>query len=284
MCENMVCFGYVSNLESCPVNITDSKAIMKLPPEESLDPKDWDTFRRLAHRALDDALDSLATVRERPVWQGVPEAVRAEFAALLPRKGEGPEAAYRDYQRLVAPYPTGNIHPRFWGWVIGTGTPMGVVADMLAAALNPNCSDFDHSAAFVETQVIAWLKELLGFPMQGSGLLVSGGSVANLVGINVARSALAPFPVREQGLTDQARLMLYASSETHNSVQKAAELMGLGAQSLAKIPVGSDYRIDVAALKARIAADRSLGRLPFCVVANAGTVNTGAVDDLTALA
>ena len=261
---------------------------MKLPPEErpeaSLDPKDWDAFRRLAHRALDDALDSLATVRERPVWQSVPEAVRAEFKTPLPRKGEGAEVAYRDYQKLVAPYPTGNIHPRFWGWVIGTGTPMGVVADMLAAALNPNCSDFDHSAAFVEAQVIAWLKELLGFPAEGSGLLVSGGSVANLVGINVARSALAPFAVREQGVTDQRRLMLYASSETHNSVQKAAELMGLGSQSLAKIPVDGDYRIDVAALKARIAADRSLGRLPFCVVANAGTVNTGAVDDLTALA
>lgn len=253
-------------------------------PELSLDPKDWDAFKRLAHKALDDALDSLATVRERPVWQSVPEAVRAEFKTGLPRKGEGAEAAYQDYRRLVAPYPTGNIHPRFWGWVIGTGTPMGVVADMLAATLNPNCSDFDHSAAFVESQVIAWLKEMLGFPMEGSGLLVSGGSLANLVGINVARSALASFPVREQGLTDQARLMLYASSETHNSVQKAAELMGLGAQSLAKIPVGSDYRIDVVALKARIAADRSQGRVPFCVVANAGTVNTGAVDDLDAIA
>ena len=254
------------------------------PAESSLDPKDWDAFRRLAHQALDDALDNLATVRERPVWQSVPEAVRAEFRAELPRKGEGAEAAYRDYQRLVAPYPLGNIHPRFWGWVIGTGTPMGVVADMLAAALNPNCSDFDHGAAFVESQVMAWLRELLGFPAEGGGLLVSGGSVANLVGINVARSALAPFAVREQGLTEQARLMLYGSSETHNSVQKAAELMGLGAESLAKIPVGSDYRIDVAALKARIVADRGRGRLPFCVVANAGTVNTGAVDDLTAIA
>jgi glutamate/tyrosine decarboxylase-like PLP-dependent enzyme len=253
-------------------------------PESSLDPQDWDAFRRLAHQALDDALDSLATVRERPVWQSVPEAVRAEFESPLPRRGEGPEAAYRDYRRLVAPYPLGNIHPRFWGWVIGTGTPMGVVADMLAAALNPNCSDFDHGAAFVEAQVIAWLKEMLGFPAEGGGLLVSGGSVANLVGINVARSALAPFAVREQGLNDQPRLMLYASSETHNSVQKAAELMGLGSQSLAKIPVGADYRIDVTALKARIVADRSRGCLPFCVVANAGTVNTGAVDDLTALA
>ena len=257
---------------------------MKTLSEQSLDPKDWDAFKRLAHRALDDALDSLATVRERPVWQSVPQAVRNQFKAPLPYKGEGAEAAYQDYQKLVAPYPLGNTHPRFWGWVIGTGTPMGVVADMLAAALNPNCSDFDHGAANVELQVLAWLKEMMGFPAEASGLLVSGGSVANLVGINVARSALAPFAVREQGVLDQPRLMLYASTETHNSVQKAAELMGLGAASLAKIPVGDDYCIDMAALKARIAADRREGKTPFCVVGNAGTVNTGAVDDLAALA
>jgi aromatic-L-amino-acid/L-tryptophan decarboxylase len=124
----------------------------------------------------------------------------------------------------------------------------------------------------------------MGFPSEASGLLVSGGSVANLVGINVARSALAPFAVHSEGLNGHPRLMLYASSETHNSVDKAAELMGLGAASLAKIPVDGDYRIDVTALKARIKADRAAGLTPFCVVGNAGTVNTGAVDDLDALA
>jgi aromatic-L-amino-acid/L-tryptophan decarboxylase len=257
---------------------------MNTLPEETLDPADWAAFRKLAHRALDDAFDAMATVRERPVWQSVPATVRAEFKAPLPLKGEGAEAAYRDYQRLVAPYPLGNAHPRFWGWVIGNGTPMGVVADMLAAASNPNCTDFDHGAANVELQVIAWLKQMMGFPVQGSGLLVSGGSVANLVGINVARSALAPFAVHSEGLNGHARLMLYASSETHNSVDKAAELMGLGAASLAKIPVDGDYRIDVVALKARIKADRAAGLTPLCVVGNAGTVNTGAVDDLDALA
>src|SRR5690348_2343169 len=100
---------------------------MKVPTERSLDPQDWQGFRRLAHRALDDAMDMLATVEQRPVWQSVPQAVRQEFKTALPQKGAGAEAAYQDYQRLVAPYPLGNIHPRFWGWVIGTGTPMGVV-------------------------------------------------------------------------------------------------------------------------------------------------------------
>jgi len=134
---------------------------MNTLPEESLDPKDWEAFRRLAHRALDDALDSLATVRERPVWQSVPAAVRAEFKAPLPRAGEGSEAAYRDYQRLVAPYPLGNTHPRFWGWVIGTGTPMGVVADMLAAAINPNCSDHARATFFTMLYMFAMSRTFL---------------------------------------------------------------------------------------------------------------------------
>jgi glutamate/tyrosine decarboxylase-like PLP-dependent enzyme len=136
----------------------------------------------------------------------------------------------------------------------------------------------------VELQVIEWFKEIMGFPTEASGILVTGGSVSNLVGLNVARSAMAPFAVRREGLSGQPRLMYYTSDETHNSAQKAVELMGLGDASLARIPMDAGYRMDVAALKARIAADRRDGRLPVCVVANAGTVNTGAVDDLEAIA
>ncbi len=257
---------------------------MKTTPEHDLDPKDWDEFRRLAHRALDQTLDTLASVRERPVWRPVPDAVKQALTGPVPRTGQGEEAAYQDYLQLVAPYPLGSIHPRFWGWVIGTGTPMAVVADMLAAGLNNNCASFDESSTYVELQVLDWLKQALGFPAGAGGVLVSGGSVANLVGLNVARSAVAPFAVREQGLSGQPRLMLYASKETHNSVQRAVELMGLGRESLAYIPVLDDYTVDVAALKRRVAEDRRAGRVPFCVVANAGTVNTGAVDPLEEIA
>ena len=246
---------------------------MKSMPEETLDPQDWDGFRRLMHQALDDALDYTTKVHERPVWQPVPEAVRAELTGgAVPRRGEGVEAAYRDYQNLVAPYPVGNIHPRFWGWVNGSGTPAGMLAELLTATMNVNAAGFDQASTYVELQVIDWLKELMGFPAEASGILVSGGSVANLVGLNVARSAMAPFAVRRQGLTGSPRLMLYTSSETHNSAQKAVELMGLGAESLAIIPVDEEYRLDTGALKTRIAADRRAGHLPFCVMANAGTV------------
>ena len=257
---------------------------MKNPPEQNLDPQDWDAFRRLAHRALDQTLDTLATVRERPVWRPVPAGVKQALKSPLPRAGEGEEAAYRDYLELVAAYPLGSIHPRFWGWVIGTGTPMSVVADMLAAGLNNNCASFDESSTYVELQVLDWLKEAMGFPAGAGGILVSGGSLANLVGLNVARSAMAPFAVREQGLSGQPRLVLYASKETHNSVQRAVELMGFGRESLSYIPVLDDYRVDVAELKRRVAEDRRAGRVPFCVVANAGTVNTGAVDPLEEIA
>ncbi|HEV2333149.1 MAG TPA: aminotransferase class V-fold PLP-dependent enzyme, partial [Gammaproteobacteria bacterium] len=253
-------------------------------PEETLDPEDWDAFRRLMHEALDDALDYTARLRERPVWQPVPAAVQAELKAPLPKAGVGEVMAYRDYQRLVAPYPVGNTHPRFWGWVNGNGTPVGMLAELLTATMNVNAAGFDQASTYVELQVLAWLREMMGFPAEGSGILTSGGSVANLVGLNVARSAKAPFAVRREGLTAGPRLMYYSSTETHNSAQKAVELMGLGSESLAYIPVDTEYRIDLAALKARIAADRRAGHLPLCVVANAGTVNTGAIDPLEAIA
>ena len=257
---------------------------MKSAPEETLDPDDWDAFRRLMHQAVDDALDYTASVRERPVWQPVPKAVRTELAAALPRTGTGAEAAYKDYQRLVAPYPLGNIHPRFWGWVNGSGTPVGLLAEMLTATMNVNAAGFDQASTYVELQVLEWFRELMGLPAGSGGILVSGGSVANLVGLNVARSAMAPFAVRRQGLVGSPRLMFYTSSETHNSVQKAMELMGLGSESLASIPVDAGYRMDTAALRERVAADRRAGHLPICVAANAGTVNTGAVDPLDEIA
>src|SRR5579872_6219256 len=257
---------------------------MKTANEENLDPANWEEFRRLAHQVLDDALDYQATVRERPAWQPIPPAVRARFTEPAPKTGAGEAAAYRAYQELIAPYPQGNIHPRFWGWVQGTGMPLGMLAEMLAATMNVNAPGFEQASTYAELQLLDWLKDMMGFPRAAGGILVSGGSVANLVGLNVARSAMAPFAVRREGLSAQPRLMVYASSETHNSVQKAVELMGLGAESLAHIPVTDEYRIDMAGLNARVAADRKAGRLPFCVVANAGTVNTGAIDPLDELA
>jgi aromatic-L-amino-acid decarboxylase len=253
--------------------------------EETLDPKDWDGLRRLGHRMVDDALDYLRTVRERPVWRSPSPDSRTRLQEPLPRAGQGYESAYRDFVEHVLPYPTGNIHPRFWGWVIGTGTPFNALTEMLAATLNPNVSGFDDGASLVEDRVLAWFKEAMGFPAEASGVLVSGGSMANLVGLAVARHVQAPFDVRRRGQSASPRpMVLYASLEVHSSVKKAAEILGLGSDALRLVPVDAEYRIDLYALRDAIADDRKAGLQPFCVVGTAGTVNTGATDDLAALA
>jgi aromatic-L-amino-acid/L-tryptophan decarboxylase len=254
--------------------------------EESLDPADWEAFRGLGHQMLDDVVDYLASVRERAPWQPVPEEVKARLDEPLPLHPEAMSAVYEQFKRDVLPYPTGNIHPRFWGWVMGTGTPVGVLAEMLAAAMNPHVAGYDQSAALVETQVVRWLAALMGFPVGSSGLLVSGGTMANLLCLAVARHAKAGFDVRAEGLraAEGADLVIYASTETHGWALRSCELLGLGRQALRRVPVNPRYEIDLAALRRQIAEDRAEGRRPICIIGNAGTVNTGAVDDLKGLA
>lgn len=253
--------------------------------EESLDPQDWDAMRALGHRMIDDLMDHLATIRDEPAWKPVPDEVKAQFRVPVPTQPQDPEAIYDEYLTNVREYPMGNIHPRFWGWVMGTGTPLTVLADLLASGLNSNMGGGDHGAVYVEAQVHDWFKSLFGFPADSNGLLVSGGSMANLVGLTVARNAKAPFDIRKEGLqSNHPQMVLYASNQTHSSVQKAVELIGLGSDALRKTPVNAAFEIDLAALEAQIAADKAAGLHPFCVVGNAGTVNTGALDNLDALA
>ncbi len=253
--------------------------------EETLDPGNWQELRDLGHRMVDDMLVYLETLRDRPVWQPMPEEVQARLDQPLPRKGQGAESAYQDFQDLVLPYPFGNIHPRHWGWVNGTGTPLGMLAEMLAAGMNPNTGGFNQAASAVESQVLGWCKQMLGYPADASGLLLSGGSMANLVGLTVARNVKAQVDVRRSGVGELPNAMtLYCSDETHSSVQKAVELLGLGSQHLRQLPADSDYRIELAALDEAIARDRSAGYHPICVIGNAGTVNTGAIDPLDGLA
>ena len=256
-----------------------------MEPEESLDPTDWSAMRDLGHRMVDDMFDYLATVRQRPAWRSAPADVREHFNSPLPVDPQNPEKVYEEFLQLVLPYSMGNTHPRFWAWVIGSGTPLGALAEFLAATMNPNVGGGDHVANLVETQVLTWCKEMLGYPAQASGLLVSGGSMANLIGLTVARNTKAGFDVRHEGVQSSSNpLVLYGSTETHSSVQKAVETLGLGGRAFRRVPVNDAFQIDVGALRAAVARDRREGCRPICVVGNAGTVNTGAIDDLETLA
>lgn len=263
--------------------------------EETYDPstpEEWASFRLLAHQMVDDMLTHLAGIREMPAWREMPAAVREALAEPIPRTGMGAHAAYADFIQNVLPYPNGNLHPRFFGWVKGNGTPLGMMADMLAAGLNPHMAGFNQAPALVEQQLIDWLAELLG--MRGaSGVLVTGGSMASTLALAVARFAKARklgIDVREDGVQSwsdsapHAPFVFYGSSETHGWARKAAEFLGLGNRAMRRVSVGSDYTMNIAELAEMVAADRAAGLMPFCVVGTAGTVNTGASDDLSAIA
>jgi glutamate/tyrosine decarboxylase-like PLP-dependent enzyme len=253
--------------------------------EENLDPQDWDRARSLAHRMIDDAIDHLSGLRDGPVWRDMPPDVRAALAAPLPEQPQPPEAVYDDFTRLVRPYPMGNVHPRFWAWYMGASTLTGALADFLAAVDGSNLGGGNTAAAQVDRQVTGWLCDLMGFPAGATGTLTSGGSVANLIGHAVMRNVKAGVDVRADGVRAMARpLRIYASDQVHSSHQKAMEALGLGANALRLIPTGDDFTLDLAALARAVDEDRKAGWLPASVIGSAGTVNTGAVDDLAGIA
>lgn len=260
------------------------KTIPSPPQNQSLDPTNWEEARQLMHQMIDDAVDYLSTIRERPIWQPMPEEVQASFDAPVPKTATSAEAVYADFQQNVLPYPMGNVHPKFWAWYMGSGTLSGALGDFWASIMNPNLGGGNHAANKVEAQVVNWMKEIMNFPPSSSGLLVSGGSMANFVGLTVARNIKAGYDIRQKGFQPNHKMVVYASSEVHSCNQKALELLGMGTESLVKVPVKSDYTINIQALQEQIKNDRAAGLHPICVIGTSGTVNTGAVDDLNALA
>lgn len=258
---------------------------MQKPVCDSLDPNDWASFRLQSHRMLDDMLDYVEKIRERPVWQPIPPEVRARFDAPLPRAPGSLAGAHDSFMADILPYSVGNVHPGFMGWVHGGGTPVGMVAEMLAAGLNANVGGRDQMPVEVERQIVRWMRELFQFPDSASGVFVTGTSMANLMSVLVARTNALGVAVRRTGLGNEgAQLVAYASNAAHGCIAQAMDLSGLGSAALRRIGVDARHRIDVGALQTQIATDRAAGLQPFFIVGTAGTVDTGAIDDLTALA
>ncbi len=254
-------------------------------PDPSLDPTDWLTLRAQGHQMLDDMLDAMESIGERPLWQPIPEAVRATMRRPLPTAPTALAMVHDDFLHQILPYGSGNAHPGFMGWVQGGGTPVGMLAEMLAAGLNANLGGRDHMPIAVERQIAVWMAELFGFPADASGLFVTGTSIANFMAVLIARTrALGP-GVRDSGIASGgAALTGYTSRAAHGCVAAAFDMAGLGADALRAIAVDGRHRIDVAALRTAIAADRAAGFTPFMIVGTAGSVDIGATDDLAALA
>jgi glutamate/tyrosine decarboxylase-like PLP-dependent enzyme len=251
---------------------------------------DAEEFRRAGHAAIDVAADYLSGIRNRPVFQPMtPDQRDLLMDAALPEQGTNVDEILARFVSEVMPFPLGNGHPRFYGWVNSSPSPVGILADLLAATMNPSCAGGDHSAIYVERAAVRWLMELIGFPTDGSmGLLVSGGSMASLTCLTAARHWAAKkigANVREDGMQGSLPAMtLYLADEGHSCMRKAAELLGIGQVGLRLIPVDMNGRMIVLALESAITADLDAGKLPFCVAGSAGTAMTGAIDSLSEIA
>jgi glutamate/tyrosine decarboxylase-like PLP-dependent enzyme len=238
--------------------------------------------RRLGRLAADAVADHRAGLGARPVFGKVgPEA--GLFDEPLPEDGRPVEEILAFVREHVLTRPFGNSHPRFFAFINATADPVGTIADYLASAMNPNCWGGDHAAIHVEDQVIRWLAEILGLPATAEGILTSGGSMANFTALGTARRAVAP-GVREEGVAGVPRLVVYASDQVHNCVDKAVDLLGIGLKQLRKVPTDERFRMRLDLLRAAVDADRKAGLTPAIVVGNAGTVNTGSIDPLEELA
>ncbi|MEQ9695353.1 pyridoxal-dependent decarboxylase [Shimia sp. SDUM112013] len=247
-----------------------------------LDPENWENFRARAHALLDAAIDRMQGAEQGPVWTPLPEEDKCHYDIPLPRDGMGSDAVARQLEQLL-PYGVGNTHPRFFGWVHGTGTPGNMLAEIVASAMNANLGGRDHGAIYVEKQVLAWVRDMFGFPDGASGLIVSGTSIATIVALKAARDRALAWTSRANGVGG-ANLVGYTSDQTHSCVARAFDILGLGSGALRKLPTNTSFQIDLNALCAQIAEDRAAGLQPFVLIGTAGAVNMGAIDDLSALA
>lgn len=250
-----------------------------------------EAFRALGYRVIDAIADHLRNIPDVPVFPGrTPEEVARLFEEPLPERGQDPDRILDEWNEKILPHATHNTSPRYFGFVMGSGTPMGILAEALAASVNMNAGGWKPapSATEVERRTLAWIAELIGYDPACGGILVSGGTMANVTALHTALRSAAPYDLTRRGLQDEVRtgrLLFYASDhEGHVSLVRAADLLNLGREALRRVPSRADFTMDVGALRKMIDEDRARGDLPFCVVAQVGSINVGAIDPLDDIA
>jgi glutamate/tyrosine decarboxylase-like PLP-dependent enzyme len=245
-------------------------------------------FRQAGHRLVDMIADLLDSIRELPVCRDErPSRIRTRLPVGLPLSGAEPAELLEETAQLIFDNSLFNGHPRFFGYITSSAAPLGALADLLAAAVNPNLGGWQLSpmASEIERQAVSWIAEFIGFPKDCGGLFVSGGNAANFNCFLAARASKAPWDLRQGGLAGGAgKMLVYATDEAHTWIQKAVDLFGHGNDAIRKIPTDEAQRADVGSLRGQITRDREQGNHPFLIVASAGTVSTGAIDPIREMA
>ena len=245
-----------------------------------LDPQDWDEYRAQAHALLDACIDRLTEAREHP-WVPVPPEIQAGYA--IPSAPLPLDTLRETLVSQVMPYSTGNTHPRFFGWVHGTGLATGLLSEMVAATMNSNLGGRDHGLNYMEREVIAWARDTFGFPKTASGLLVAGTSQATVIAMAAARIRALGTEVRKKGIHGTPPLTIYSGAAAHNALRKAIEVLGIGTDHLRLVPDGENGP-DPKELEHLILADKANGLMPMALIATAGSVDLGRFDNLNAMA
>lgn len=264
----------------------DIKEVIRLMKrkKETLDPENWEEFKDLGYKIIDDIVYSLQNDTEYR-FEFPPKEVGDKICIPLREEGEGEKAAYDAFKDYIAPYSMGKLFIRtnYWGWVVGSGTPFGIYAQMLMAHMIASseslCAD-----GYVHQHVITWIKQMLDYPEEGGGIIVGGGSEANFTGLAVARNAMSKVDMKARGVQDiPQKMTLYVSEEGHHCLERSVELLGLGNENLRWVKTNKEYQVDVNALEKEINLDREAGYHPFCIIGCAGTVNSGVFDDFNSL-
>jgi len=259
------------------LRLNRSSSIVEMNPED---------FRKAGYELVDRIAEFLESLPTKPVAPGkTPKEMRAVLGnSSLPAEGTDSRKLLNDAADLLFKYSTFNGHPKFWGYITSSATPIGALGDLLAASVNPNvgAGNLSLAATEIEAQTIRWIAEMIGYPQDCGGLIVSGGNMANFVAFLAARKAKVEWNIREDGLQGEnnKKLIIYASTETHTWIQKAADLFGMGTNSIHWIDVDENQRMKIEDLYKKIRFDKENGNYPFIVVGNAGTVSTGATDPL----